>query len=85
MSDVWESRGSLSDYSDYESSNDETHQRRDFAEGSSTGRKRRAHITVSDDGDGDVGPTPPVLGKALEDEDPFADPFADEQRVAIRV
>ena len=51
-------RGSLSDFSDYESSDGETHQR--AGQSSSALHARKAHVNVSDD-----------------DEDPFADPFAD--------
>ncbi|KAH9486543.1 Protein lsb5 [Psilocybe cubensis] len=58
-------RGSLSEYSDYESSDEETHKRNP---GPST---RRAYVTVSDNED-----TPPTKGQARE-LDPFADPFAD--------
>ncbi|KAI0296217.1 hypothetical protein BC826DRAFT_1185098 [Russula brevipes] len=55
------SRGSLSDFSDYESSDGETY--RDAGESSSRSQTRRTYIDVSDNEE--------------EDEDPFADPFAD--------
>lgn len=59
-------RGSLSEYSDYESSDEETHKRN---AGSST---RRAYVTVSDNEDAPLA----TKGRARE-VDPFADPFAD--------
>lgn len=58
-------RASLSDFSDYESSNEETHQQNSGS--------WRGQVEVSDD-DGAVGIT-----KATTD--PFADPFADEVAV----
>ncbi|THV07599.1 hypothetical protein K435DRAFT_959671 [Dendrothele bispora CBS 962.96] len=75
-----EARGSLSDFSDYESSDENTHN----AARSSYGRKN--YVTVSDDSDdapvGNRGTTSqststgPGQTKHVE-EDPFADPFAD--------
>jgi hypothetical protein len=64
-------RGSLSDFSDYESSDEEAHKAR---EGSSTHQRKKSYVTVSDNdsvgfGDSRVGLT--------QEEDPFADPFAD--------
>jgi hypothetical protein len=56
-------RGSLSDFSDYESNDEET---RHHAGQSSAGA-RKAYVNVSDDG-GD---------EDVRVEDPFADPFAD--------
>jgi len=64
-----EQRASLSDFSDYESSDEETHKARG-------GPSRRNYVTVSDD----EGVTTVSLasgGKVLEEDDPFADPFAD--------
>ena len=57
-------RGSLSDYSDYQSSDEETHNR------ASTSRAR---------GYGNLSDTyhKKPLSKQAEQEDPFADPFAD--------
>ncbi|KAI0039096.1 hypothetical protein FA95DRAFT_1550885 [Auriscalpium vulgare] len=55
-------RGSLSDFSDYESSDEETRHTRPSASGS-----RKAYVNVSDD----------EGGHGKDTEDPFADPFAD--------
>lgn len=73
--DYVERRGSLSDYSDYESSDEETHRAR---AGSSTHQRKKSYVTVSDNdslglGDSRVGLT--------QEEDPFADPFADSAAV----
>jgi LAS seventeen-binding protein 5 len=73
--DSVERRGSLSDFSDYESSDEETHRAR---AGSSTHQRKKSYVTVSDNdslglGDSRVGLT--------QDEDPFADPFADSAAV----
>jgi hypothetical protein len=66
--DPWERRGSLSDFSDYESSDEETH-----------ARAGRSYLSESDDpGDHDIGNGKGhsgAEGKPMED-DPFADPFA---------
>jgi hypothetical protein len=63
-------RGSLSDFSDYESSDEGTHQRA----GQSTGlHVRKAYVNVSDDGGDDGGDA----RQHIVDDDPFADPFAD--------
>jgi len=59
-------RGSLSDFSDYESSNEETHK----AEPSS----KRNYVTISDNDDDSHLP---LKGKNRVQDDPFADPFAD--------
>jgi LAS seventeen-binding protein 5 len=67
--DAWEHRGSLSDYSDYQSSDEETHAR---VEGEEQ-KGKRAYVTVSDDED-DIASREPVL-RDEPDEDPFADPF----------
>lgn len=67
-------RASLSDFSDYESSDEERHNAR---AGPST---RKAYVTVSDDEDDIVAQfTPPKAQptKVEEEDDPFADPFAD--------
>jgi len=76
-SDPWQHRGSLSDFSDYESSDEETHMQR-LAAGQ---RVRRDRVSVSDD-ESEVG------GKGKErllitepEDDPFADPFADDVAV----
>jgi LAS seventeen-binding protein 5 len=64
-------RGSLSDFSDYESSDEETRRA-----GPSLGK--RDYVTVSDDSDdAAVGINHNVTAK----DDPFADPFADEVAV----
>jgi LAS seventeen-binding protein 5 len=65
-------RGSLSDFSDYESSDEEAHAR---AAQTSGGIARKAYINVSGD---DEGPVDDAARRHIpEDEDPFADPFAD--------
>lgn len=63
--------GSLSDYSDYESSDEASHPR---ASGSGT-QGRRQYVTVSDDEELDVRRDP--KRGLLQEEDPFADPFRD--------
>ncbi|KAJ7193390.1 hypothetical protein GGX14DRAFT_589471 [Mycena pura] len=70
-------RGSLSDFSDYDSSDEETHN----AAGSS--KVHRDYVTVSDDdeptaraGKGVKVGTPISEGALVDVEDPFADPFA---------
>jgi len=62
-------RGSLSDFSDYESSDEET---RHHAGQSSSLHARKAYVNVSDDGGDDVKDA-----RVEAFEDPFADPFAD--------
>lgn len=64
------SRGSLSDFSDYESSDEGTHR---VAGESSGSRVRKAYINVSDNDDDEDE----ARRHVAEDEDPFADPFAD--------
>lgn len=66
--DGLDQRGSLSDFSDYESSDEETHKR------ASQGPSRRNYITVSDDEEFTRVP----LAKNNVEDDPFADPFADK-------
>jgi len=70
-----EARGSLSDFSDYESSDENTHN----AAGTSYGRKN--YVTVSDDSDDaavGIHNSSARPGQASHaQEDPFADPFAD--------
>ncbi|KAJ3489580.1 hypothetical protein NLI96_g2021 [Meripilus lineatus] len=69
----WRSgRGSLSDFSDYQSSDEETHNR---ASTSATTHRSRDYVTVSDE-EGRVGTQKTRLLDDSE-EDPFADPFAD--------
>jgi hypothetical protein len=69
----YDARGSLSDFSDYDSSED-----RDPREGfSSQTKDRKDYLEVSDGSDEDTlgsGTNKPDAGDA----DPFADPFADE-------
>ncbi|RDB29003.1 Protein lsb5 [Hypsizygus marmoreus] len=73
-------RGSLSEFSDYDSSDEETH----VASGSSP-RKRggRDYVDVSDDPEDDNFPGSGSAKAPLvhADDDPFADPFADEVAV----
>ncbi|KAI8990560.1 hypothetical protein BD414DRAFT_438281 [Trametes punicea] len=65
--DAWR-RGSLSDFSDYQSSDEETHGRQ---ASSSTQPQRRGYVDVSDDESVDVRRNPK---QGLLEEDPFADP-----------
>lgn len=72
--EVPDNRGSLSDFSDYESSDEETHKN---ATGSSY---KRNFVTVSDDEDNDGRASASGTSKTkshVEEDDPFADPFAD--------
>lgn len=64
-----DNRGSLSDFSDYESSDEETHK------GAAGSSQRKSYVTVSDE-EGSHAPFVRHNGKQEED-DPFADPFAD--------
>jgi hypothetical protein len=66
------SRGSLSDFSDYESSDEETHRVAGESSGSHT---RKTFINVSDNDDEEDDEE--ARRHIAEDEDPFADPFAD--------
>ncbi len=68
-------RGSLSEYSDYESSDEDTHQ---------ASSSRRAYVHVSDDEEDfyTANKTAPLTSH--HDDDPFADPFADEAGTASR-
>ena len=61
-------RGSLSDYSDYESSDEETHNR------ASTSSRRRSYTAASNS---EEGYHKKPLAAQTAQEDPFADPFAD--------
>ncbi|TFK30860.1 hypothetical protein FA15DRAFT_35563 [Coprinopsis marcescibilis] len=73
-----DNRGSLSDFSDYESSDGET---RNVKAGPSTARK--SYVAVSDD-EGDIHRYTSSHSKVKSppaEEDPFADPFADELAV----
>ncbi|KAI0068178.1 hypothetical protein BV25DRAFT_528861 [Artomyces pyxidatus] len=64
-------RGSLSDFSDYESSDENTHHHRPHYVGPSGSAGRKEYVNVSDDEDTDAH-------RHIRDEDdPFADPFAD--------
>jgi len=74
-------RGSLSDFSDYDSSDEETHRK---AGGTSPKtRGERDYVKVSDDEDdhytGSSTAKAPLVH--TDDSDPFADPFADEVAV----
>ncbi|TCD68095.1 putative actin patch assembly and actin polymerization protein [Steccherinum ochraceum] len=63
--------GSLSDYSDYESSDEETHNR---ASTSGAHQGRKPYVTVSDD---EFDSRRDPKRSIPEEEDPFADPFQD--------
>ena len=65
------SHGSLSDFSDYESSDGETHQ---SAGQSSRLYVRKPYVDVSDN---DEGKEEAARRHITEEEDPFADPFGD--------
>ncbi|KAL1748994.1 hypothetical protein HDZ31DRAFT_79333 [Schizophyllum fasciatum] len=70
--------GSLSDFSDYESSDEETHNRREASS------SRKDYLSASDsDEDAAVGfrSANDAGGLVDTEEDPFADPFADEAAV----
>ncbi|KAI1788797.1 seryl-tRNA synthetase [Ganoderma leucocontextum] len=67
-------RGSLSDYSDYQSSNEETHNRAGPSSG--TQSRRRDYVHVSDNESSHDVRRNPKQG-LVQEEDPFADPFAD--------
>ncbi|KAI5121154.1 hypothetical protein M0805_007152 [Coniferiporia weirii] len=79
--DDYNVRGSLSDYSDYDSSDEETRRKRTTAPaGSSYGASSsRPYATVSDE---EVD-TRKDTRQALLQEDPFADPFADQQEAEV--
>jgi len=68
--DTWH-RGSLSDYSDYESSDEGAHNRASTSKG-----KERNYVTVSDDDEIDAR-RDHKKGLLQQEDDPFADPFAD--------
>ena len=67
-------RGSLSDYSDYQSSDEETHHR---AGPSSGAQPRRGYVDVSDDESSHDVRRDPKQSLLHANDDPFADPFAD--------
>jgi len=68
-------RGSLSDFSDYESSDEGTYE---APEQSPSFQARKRHVHVSDnDEDEDEEEVAPRRIIGDEPEDPFADPFAD--------
>src|SRR5215472_11061643 len=67
-SDPWKGRGSLSDLSDYESSNEETHNAR---AGPSQRKARRSYVNVSDDPDEDGQGTRNTPAKSQLTDDPF--------------
>lgn len=66
------SRGSLSDFSDYESSDEGTYE---AAGQSSSSKARKPYLNISDDSDEVEGED--ARRHISEDEDPFADPFGD--------
>lgn len=64
-------RGSLSDFSDYESSDEETHR-------ANAGPSfKRNYVTVSDNDGEDSAPFANRTARTQAHDDPFADPFAD--------
>lgn len=65
--------GSLSDFSDYDTSDEESHK----AAGSSKRRGGRNYVDVSDDPD-DHPAVPQSMKAPKPEADPFADPFADD-------
>ncbi|KDR85416.1 hypothetical protein GALMADRAFT_234278 [Galerina marginata CBS 339.88] len=71
--DVADNRGSLSDFSDYESSDEETHKK------NAGPSSKRNYVTVSDDEDVESVPfsSGTAKGKTRAENNPFADPFAD--------
>ncbi|KAI0698394.1 seryl-tRNA synthetase [Cerioporus squamosus] len=71
--DTWR-RGSLSDFSDYQSSDEETHNRAGPSDAAQS--RRRAYVDVSDNESSQDVRRDPKQG-LIQDEDPFADPFAD--------
>ncbi|KAL5494963.1 hypothetical protein ACEPAI_425 [Sanghuangporus weigelae] len=72
-------RGSLSDFSDYESSDEETHNRRTAKSRTTRGASSSRPYANNSDADDDVRANP---RQALTQEDPFADPFGDQQEVS---
>ncbi|CAA7265956.1 unnamed protein product [Cyclocybe aegerita] len=72
-------RGSLSDFSDYESSDEETHR----ANAGSWSKSKRNYVTVSDNEEETAVPFASGSRKQTNptDDDPFADPFADEKAI----
>lgn len=67
-------RGSLSDFSDYQSSDEETHNRAGPSNAAQS--RRRGYVDVSDNESSQDVRRDPKQG-LLQEEDPFADPFAD--------
>lgn len=66
------SRASLSDFSDYESSDEGTYE---AAGQPSSSKARKLYVSVSDNDSDQIGEE--VARRHINDEDPFADPFAD--------
>ena len=66
-------RGSLSDFSDYESSDENTHKAK-----AGPSYKRRSYVTVSDNDDEDSVVFKNTRVRTQTHDDPFADPFADD-------
>ena len=73
-----EKRGSLSDFSDYESSDEETHK------GIAGPSSKRNYVTVSDDDDDGFASIAREAASTTSGvaDDPFADPFADDSESA---
>jgi hypothetical protein len=67
-------RASLSDFSDYESSDEGTYE---AAGQSSSSKVRKPYVYVSDNVSDEVEEEDVARRHISEDEDPFADPFAD--------
>ncbi|KDQ63321.1 hypothetical protein JAAARDRAFT_120204 [Jaapia argillacea MUCL 33604] len=76
-------RGSLSDFSDYESSDEEEHKKR--AAGSSSSQRRPYGDLDQEDVDVRRDPKRGLLIHNDASEDPFADPFADPEHDSISV
>ena len=72
--DAYTNRGSLSDFSDYQSSDEETHNRAGPSNAAQS--RRRGYVDVSDNESSQDVRRDPKQG-LLQEEDPFADPFAD--------
>jgi hypothetical protein len=83
----YDRHGSLSDYSDYDSSSEDdarhgnsggsrSQQRSGWDTGSRSASKARAYAGLSEDEDDE--PKKPTGKKLVDDEDPFADPFLDQ-------
>ncbi|EMD41873.1 hypothetical protein CERSUDRAFT_79493 [Gelatoporia subvermispora B] len=71
-------RGSLSDFSDYQSSDEETHNQRASTSAAARSHQRtRDYVDVSDNEEEVNAARDPKTALLHEEDDPFADPFAD--------